>query len=176
MWVEADKKWITYISTPEDKCDSYNLCGAYGNCIIGESPICQCIEGFKPKSTERWNPEDWAKGCVRTKELSCEDKDKIGFVKFVGLKLPDSTYSWVNESMNLNECKVKCLNKCSCMAYSNTDIRDGGSGCAIWYGDLIDIRQVPANGRDVYIRMPASMKGIGLLSSLLFNSLIKGCS
>ena len=22
---------------PQDKCNSYNLCGAYGNCIIGES-------------------------------------------------------------------------------------------------------------------------------------------
>ena len=171
MWVEAGKKWFTYITTPGDKCDSYNLCGAYGNCIISESPICQCIEGFKPKSTERWNPEDWAKGCVRTKELGCEDKDKIGFVKFVGLKLPDTTYSWVNVSMNLNGCKVKCFNNCSCMAYSNTDIRDGGSGCAIWYGDLIDIRQVAANGQDVlYIRMPASEKGIGLLSWLLFKS------
>ena len=62
------------------------------------------------------------------------------------------------------------------MVYSNTDTRDGGSGCAIWYGDLIDIRQVAANGREVYIRMLASMKGIGLLSWLLFNSLIKGCS
>ena len=62
-------------------------------CIIVESPICQCIEGFKPKSTKGWNPDDWAKGCGRTTELSCEDKDKIGFVKFVGLKLPDITYS-----------------------------------------------------------------------------------
>ncbi|XP_075668772.1 G-type lectin S-receptor-like serine/threonine-protein kinase At4g27290 [Castanea sativa] len=163
IWLEADKKWITYVSTPKDKCDSYNLCGAYGNCIIGESPICQCVEGFKPKSPERWNPSDWAEGCVRTTELSCEDKDKIGFVKFVGLKLPDTTYSWVNKSMNLNECRVKCLNNCSCMAYSNSDIRDGGSGCAIWYGDLFDIAQVTANRQDanmqdVYIRMPALEK------------------
>ena len=56
------------------------------------------------------------------------------------------------------------------MAYSNTDTRDGGSGCTIWYGDLIDIRQVAANMQDLYIRMPSSKKGIGLLSSLLFNS------
>ncbi|KAM3696648.1 hypothetical protein ACJW31_06G054700 [Castanea mollissima] len=168
IWIEADKKWIPYFSVPQDKCDSYNLCGAYGNCIIGDSPICQCVEGFKPKSPETWNPDDWAKGCVRTTELSCKDKDKIGFVKLVGLKLPDTTYSWVNKSMNLSECRVQCLNNCSCMAYSNTDIRDGGSGCAIWYGDLIDIRQVAdggqdanwqdANWQDVYIRMPASKK------------------
>jgi hypothetical protein len=124
--------------------------------MIGESPICQCLEGFKPKSQETWNPDEWSKGCVRTAQLSCQDKDKIGFDKFVGLKLPDTTYTWVNGSMNLEECRVKCLNNCSCTAYSNLYIRDGGSGCAIWYGDLIDIRQMSANGQDLYIRMSAS--------------------
>ncbi|KAM3757935.1 hypothetical protein ACB098_01G004400 [Castanea mollissima] len=164
VWVEADKKWITYISLPKDKCDTYNLCGPYGNCIIGESPMCQCVEGFKRKSPDAWNPDEWSKGCVRITQLSCEDKDKIGFAKFVGLKMPDTTYSWVNGSMNLNECKVKCLNNCSCTAYANSDIKNGGSGCAMWFGDLIDIRQAAANGQyasmqDIYIRMPASEQG-----------------
>ena len=59
-----------------------------------------------------------SQGCVRTTD---EDKDKIGFGKFVGLKLPDTTYSWVNKSLNLYECRVQGLNNCSCMAYSNTD-------------------------------------------------------
>ncbi|KAL4649274.1 hypothetical protein ACB092_01G003800 [Castanea dentata] len=75
--------------------------------------------------------------------------------------MPDTTYSWVNGSMNLNECRVRCLNNCSCTAYANSDIKNGGSGCAMWFGDLIDIRQVAANGQyppmqDIYIRMPAS--------------------
>ncbi|KAK4599047.1 hypothetical protein RGQ29_009218 [Quercus rubra] len=156
IWIEADKKWITYFSTPKDKCDTYNLCGPYGNCIIGELPICQCVEGFKHKSPDTWNPYEWSKGCVRITQLSCEDKDKIGFDTFVGLKMPDTTYSWVNGSMNLNECRVKCLNNCNCTAYANSDIKNGGSGCAMWFGDLIDIRQVAANGQYVYIRMPAS--------------------
>uniref|UniRef100_A0A2N9EQF3 Protein kinase domain-containing protein n=1 Tax=Fagus sylvatica TaxID=28930 RepID=A0A2N9EQF3_FAGSY len=34
--------------------------------------------------------------------------------------------------------------------------REGGSGCAIWYGHLIDIRQFSAAGQDLYVRMPAS--------------------
>uniref|UniRef100_A0A2N9H2X2 Receptor-like serine/threonine-protein kinase n=1 Tax=Fagus sylvatica TaxID=28930 RepID=A0A2N9H2X2_FAGSY len=161
IWVEAEKKWSEFVSVPKDDCDTYNLCGVYGNCIIGDTPICQCLEGFKPKSQETWNPDEWSKGCVRTTQLSCHDKDKIGFDKLVGLKLPDATYSWVNASMNLEECKVKCLNDCNCTAYSNSDIRNGGSGCAIWYGDLIDIRQISvndhdANVQDVYIRMLAS--------------------
>ena len=80
--------------------------------------------------------------------------------------MPDTTYSWLNESMNLIECRDKCLNDCSCMAYTNSDIRNGGSGCAIWYGDLIDIRLISATGQnaagqDVYIRMPAE-QGMGL--------------
>ena len=166
VWVEAKKIWSLYKTLPKDTCDSYNLCGAYGNCIIGDAPICQCVQGFKPKSLETWNPEEWSNGCVRSMQLSCDDKDKIGFVKLVGYKMPDTTYSWLNESMNLIECRDKCLNNCSCMAYTNSDIRNGGSGCAIWYGDLIDIRLISATGRnatgqDVYIRMPAE-QGMGL--------------
>ncbi|XP_030945217.1 G-type lectin S-receptor-like serine/threonine-protein kinase At4g27290 [Quercus lobata] len=155
MWVEAEQKWFTYSSLPRDKCDNYNLCGPYGNCIPGKSPICQCVEGFKHKSPDTWNPDEWSKGCIRITRLSCEDKDKIGFAKFVGLKMPDTTYSWMNGSMNLNECRVKCLNNCSCTAYANSDIKNGGSGCVMWFGDLIDIRQF-ATMQDVYIRMPAS--------------------
>ncbi|KAF3956696.1 hypothetical protein CMV_018207 [Castanea mollissima] len=161
IWVSREKKWSRYISMPNDDCDGYNLCGPYGNCIIGDSPICQCVEGFKHKSPDTWNPDEWSKGCVRNTQLSCKDKDKIGFAKFVGLKMPDTTYSWVNRSMNLHECRDKCLNNCSCTAYANSNIENGGSGCAMWFGDLIDIRQVAANGRDaymqdLYIRMPAS--------------------
>ena len=62
--------------------------------------------------------------------------------------------------MNLEECRVKCLNNCSCTAYSNSDLNDGGSGYTIWYGDLIDIRQIPFGGQGLYIRMLAS--GIGM--------------
>nr|POF09665.1 g-type lectin s-receptor-like serine/threonine-protein kinase [Quercus suber] len=165
IWV--DGKWKRYLYLPKDNCDNYNLCGAYGNCVIGESPVCQCVQGFKPKTPDTWNPDEWSKGCIRSTQLSCQDKDKIGFDKFFGYKLPDTTYSWVNLSMNLEECRVKCMNNCTCMAYSNTDIRDGGSGCAMWFGDLIDIRQIALTGQDanslrqdVYIRMPASEKEV----------------
>ncbi|KAM4102974.1 hypothetical protein ACJW30_06G043800 [Castanea mollissima] len=178
IWV--DGKWSLYYYFPRDECDAYNLCGVYGNCIIGESPICQCIQGFKPKSEETWNPDEWSKGCVRSTQLSCQDKEKIGFVKFVGYKLPDTTYTWVNQSMNLEECRVKCLNNCSCVAYSNSDIRDVGSGCVTWHGDLIDIKPTAANyTQDVYIRMPASepvllynVKTILLLSDKMENNVM----
>jgi hypothetical protein len=116
------------------------------------------LEKFKPKSPEEWNKMDWSQGCVRNKELDCQKGD--GFIKFDGLKLPDATHSWVNKDMNLKDCKAKCLGNCSCMAYSNLDIRGGGSGCANWFGDLMDIRLVPGGGQELYIRMHASEIGM----------------
>ncbi|PQM42342.1 hypothetical protein Pyn_20686 [Prunus yedoensis var. nudiflora] len=155
-WIEADQTWKAYSSVPRDLCDNYGLCGANGKCIIDQNPVCQCLKGFKPVSQEKWNLMDWSLGCVRNNPLSCQERYKDGFVKFVGLKLPDTTHSWVNRSMNLKECRTKCLNNCSCMAYTSSDIRGGGTGCAIWFDDLIDIRQFSDAGQDLYIRMSAS--------------------
>ncbi|XP_075669497.1 G-type lectin S-receptor-like serine/threonine-protein kinase At4g27290 isoform X3 [Castanea sativa] len=152
-WIEAENVWRLYSSVPRDYCDNYGLCGANGNCILSGSPVCQCLEGFEPKSQEKWSVMDWSQGCVRNKPLSCH---KDGFVKFNELKLPDTTNSWVNKSMSLKECRDKCLNNCSCMAYTNSDIRGEGSGCALWFGDLVDIRQFPAGGQELYIRMSVS--------------------
>ncbi|KAL0015136.1 hypothetical protein SO802_002205 [Lithocarpus litseifolius] len=102
---------------------------------------------------------NWSQGCIRRTQLSCQGKDKEGFLKFGGLKLPDATNSWVSKNMSIEECRIKCLNNCSCVAYTNSDIRGGGSGCAIWYGNLIDIRQLSAGGQDLYVEMPASELG-----------------
>ncbi|KAL9403519.1 hypothetical protein Peur_000491 [Populus x canadensis] len=153
IWSEETRSWILYVSVPRDYCDNYGLCGANGKCITSAMPVCQCLEKFKPKSLEAWNTMDWSHGCKRNKELECHNGD--GFIKFDGLKLPDATYCWVNKTMNLKECRAKCLQNCSRTAYTNLDIR-GGSGCAIWFGDLMDIRQVLAGGQELYIRVLAS--------------------
>ncbi|GMN66394.1 hypothetical protein TIFTF001_035466 [Ficus carica] len=157
-WVEAGKSWKIYYSDPKDHCDKYGLCGGNGNCVIGDNPVCQCLKGFKPKSEEKWYLTDWSEGCTRDKLLNCSDKDRDGFVKFVGLKMPDTAYSHGNRSMNIKECRAKCLSDCSCVAYASADIKQG-SGCMTWYGDLIDIRSVPSSGQDLYVRMPASELG-----------------
>jgi hypothetical protein len=46
------------------------------------------------------------------------------------------------------------------MAYANSDVRGEGSGCALWFGDLIDIRQFAAGGQDLYVRMDSSELGM----------------
>ncbi|KAH9803158.1 G-type lectin S-receptor-like serine/threonine-protein kinase [Citrus sinensis] len=154
VWSKATQSWELYTSVPIDQCDTYALCGAYGICIISYTPFCQCLIGFKPKSR---GYVDWSQGCVRDKSLNYSRQD--GFIKFTAMKLPDSTSSWVSKSMNLNECREKCLDNSSCMAYTNSDIRGEGSGCAMWFGDLIDITYFQDGGQDLYIRMSASELG-----------------
>ncbi|KAI3702913.1 hypothetical protein L6452_28666 [Arctium lappa] len=155
-WINRAQGWHFYSSTVADNCARYRLCGAYGSCNINNTPLCECIDGFEPRKQEEWSMADWSSGCRRRNPLNCHSGD--GFRKYSNLKLPDSRGSWFNQTMNLQECKTVCLNNCSCTAYSNSDIRGGGRGCIIWFGELIDIREFDqdGNGDDLYIRMASS--------------------
>ncbi|KAJ1430693.1 PAN/Apple domain [Sesbania bispinosa] len=119
--------------------------------------FCQCVEGFSPKSLQAWNSLDWSGGCLRIKPLTCNDENMDGFIKYSKLKVPDTTHTSLDEKIHLPECRTMCLSNCSCMAYANSDIISGaGSGCVMWFGDLIDIRQFEDGGKDLYIRMSIS--------------------
>ncbi|KAF7849315.1 hypothetical protein BT93_L0985 [Corymbia citriodora subsp. variegata] len=156
-WVDRTHDWILYSSAQTDDCDTYALCGGNGNCNIASSPKCICLTGFMSKYPSDWEFGDWSNGCVRRTELDCQGGDK--FLKYTKVKLPDTRQSWFNESMNLQECEQTCLRNCSCTAYSNLDIRGQGSGCLLWFGDLMDIRQFNENDQDIYVRMAASEVG-----------------
>ncbi|XP_028086810.1 G-type lectin S-receptor-like serine/threonine-protein kinase At4g27290 [Camellia sinensis] len=119
--------------------------------------MCQCLQGFEPKYLREWDVADWSNGCVRRTQLGCGVSN--GFLQYSNVKLPDMRYCWFNESMTLDECRIGCLKNCSCTAYANMDIRGGGSGCFLWFGDLIDIRTYSTNGQDVYVKVAASELG-----------------
>ncbi|KAK4255693.1 hypothetical protein QN277_008659 [Acacia crassicarpa] len=155
-WVEETKSWRLYSSVPRDNCDNYNLCGPYGNCVVNDSPPCQCLSGFEPKSPQNYNALDWTQGCVRSEMWSCGVKNRDGFRRFGGLKMPDTRKAWVNSSMTLEDCRMKCLANCSCTAYANLYVTGGGIGCLIWFGELIDLRVASTPGQDLYIRMATS--------------------
>ncbi|KAL8128245.1 G-type lectin S-receptor-like serine/threonine-protein kinase At4g27290 isoform X2 [Apium graveolens] len=154
IWNREKNEWIPYLTLQMSDCDRYGLCGPNGVCNINKSPMCECMEGFDPKSPEDWARSYWTDGCSRRVQLECGNGD--GFMKYTGVKLPDTRWSWYSMSMNLTECKEKCLKDCNCTAYSNTDIRDGGSGCLLWFGGLNDMRGYLEDGQDLYVRMPVS--------------------
>ena len=159
-WNEDSQTWRVSSELPGDLCDNYSTCGAFGICVAGQAPVCNCLDGFKPKSTRNWTQMNWNQGCVHNQTWSCMEKNKDGFKKFSNLKAPDTERSWVNASMTLDECKNKCRENCSCTAYANFDMRGEGSGCAIWFGDLLDIRLIPNAGQDLYIRLAVSETGM----------------
>ncbi|XP_059623228.1 G-type lectin S-receptor-like serine/threonine-protein kinase At4g27290 [Cornus florida] len=155
-WNYNTQDWIFYTNTPADNCNFYGLCQAYGICSIADSPVCGCLDKFVPRYPKEWDTADWSGGCVRRTALDCHNESSNGFIKYSGVKLPDTRNSWFNRTMTLKECETVCSKNCSCMAYANIDVTAGGSGCLLWFDALIDIRELTEIGQDLYIRMASS--------------------
>ncbi|KAG2680798.1 hypothetical protein I3760_11G114600 [Carya illinoinensis] len=158
MWMDRTRSWELFSTSQADACQRYAFCGAYATCDADSSPACACLEGFLPKSPKDWKSVDWSDGCVRRTPLVCNIGN--GFRKYTGLKLPDTSSSWFNATLSLDECEGLCLKNCSCTAYSNLDIRGKGSGCLLWFGKLIDIVLYPQGGQELSIKMASSEFGM----------------
>ncbi|KAL6283761.1 hypothetical protein ACE6H2_014690 [Prunus campanulata] len=152
-------EWDVMYTLLNDRCDNYRECGANGICKTSKSPSCECLQGFVPKSQNEWDVLNWESGCIRQTPLDCQKG--AGFLKVRNVKLPDLLEFQVNMKMSVEECEAECLRNCSCVAYANTDIRNGGSGCLMWFGDLIDMREFVEEDseQDIHIRMPLSELG-----------------
>ncbi|KAI8557688.1 hypothetical protein RHMOL_Rhmol04G0029300 [Rhododendron molle] len=160
VWVDQTRSWFTMASAPKAGCDMYASCGSYGICVVNNSPMCECLDKFLPTYPKDWDRFDWSRGCVRKTPLGCHEGGEDGFVMYSRVKLPDTRNSWFNTRMNLEECRRTCLENCSCMAYASLDIREAGSGCLLWFDDLIDFKEViGGSGQDIYLRMASSESG-----------------
>ncbi|KAK9209430.1 hypothetical protein WN944_001796 [Citrus x changshan-huyou] len=148
IWHEMSTGWQVFFTAPAPFCH-YGDCGPNSICSVDQTPHCECLEGFKFKSQQNQT-------CVRSHSSDCKSGDR--FRKLDDIKLPDLLDVSLNESMNLKECEAECLKNCSCRAYANSKVTDGGSGCLMWFGDLIDLKKTDnhTNGVSIYIRVPAS--------------------
>ncbi|GJW00118.1 G-type lectin S-receptor-like serine/threonine-protein kinase [Tanacetum coccineum] len=61
---------------------------------------------------------------------------------------------WTNYVKETN--LLKKLINCSCVAYANLDIRNGGTGCLQWFDELRDIKEFDGDD-NIYIKMAASV-------------------
>ncbi|CAN0852632.1 Receptor-like serine/threonine-protein kinase SD1-8 [Linum grandiflorum] len=152
-WIPDIGQWKSFWYAPKDQCDSYRECGNFGICDSNASPVCKCMRGFRPRNPEAWMLRDGSGGCARKTDLDCP-RDK--FLKLGNVKLPESTTAVVDRSMGLKECGERCGRDCSCMAYAAANITGGGSGCVMWTGTLVDMRQYAEGGQDLYVRLAAS--------------------
>ncbi|CAN0826702.1 G-type lectin S-receptor-like serine/threonine-protein kinase At4g27290 [Linum grandiflorum] len=152
-----------FVFNKQEAYYSYHLrnSSALSRVVITPAGLVQsCLEGFVPKVPKEWDMVDWRNGCVRRTELNCSGD---GFLKLTGVKVPETRnkLSWFNVTMSLDDCRDACIRNCSCTAYANLDVRNGGSGCLLWYDELLDIRKLYENGEILYVRMAAS--DIGML-------------
>ncbi|KAF7822796.1 G-type lectin S-receptor-like serine/threonine-protein kinase [Senna tora] len=146
IWSPRESRWDVFYPSQYDLCESYATCGANTNCNVNGSLVCECLRGFKEGKLVG------SSGCVRTNPLGCNKGDS--FQKYEGMKLPDTSSSWYDKTINLGDCEKLCLRNCSCTAYSSLNISEGGgSGCLHWFNDIVDLRQLSQGGQDFYIRV-----------------------
>lgn len=152
-WNLDRQEWVEVIKLQGDTCDDYKHCGPYGICNPSKAPICNCPFGFTPKLSTDWARLDYSGGCNITTPLNCSAGDK--FKKVTRLKLPDTSSFLVDPTISPVQCEEACLRNCSCVAYAKTEV----SGCVVWHGELLDLREYTEGGQDLYIRMAASALG-----------------
>ncbi|CAM8909323.1 unnamed protein product [Rhodiola kirilowii] len=136
--------------------DTYNWCGPYASCNINKSPMCECLKGYVPKSPRDWDRANWTQGCIRTTNCSKEDN----FHKLSNIKVPDTRIAYGNLSWSLEECRIACLENCSCTAYGHWYVTYGGKGCLLWFGELKDIRVYAQKGMTIFVRGNYPEKGM----------------
>ncbi|KAL9265705.1 G-type lectin S-receptor-like serine/threonine-protein kinase-like protein [Drosera capensis] len=152
-WDEDSQGWVVYLTEQSNSCDNYGTCGSYGSCNIATTTECECLTGYVPRSPVNWKGGDWSDGCVRKTPLTCGKGD--AFMRFSNVKLPDTQYAWYNMNMSLNDCRKMCLGNCSCLAYANIFVTNGGAGCFMWFDVLMDIEILTQNGQDLYVKLAA---------------------
>ncbi|KAG5622746.1 hypothetical protein H5410_007964 [Solanum commersonii] len=154
-WNEDQGEWNTLQSRPVGGCDLYNFCGNFAEC---DKDVCQCLKGFVPRVQEQWHAGNRTEGCVRKTELECRRNSSVsrndsskddGFSTIRRVKLPD--HADVSE-ITTDECKIRCLNDCSCNAYAYVR----GINCMIWRNDLVDIEHFQEGGNTLYVRLHPS--------------------
>ncbi|KAK2447142.1 G-type lectin S-receptor serine/threonine-protein kinase [Trifolium repens] len=155
-WVQSTNTWTTFWYAPKDQCDHYKACGPYSVCDTNASPVCLCVKGFSPKNEQAWKLRDGSDGCVRNTNLDCVS-DK--FYHMEDVKLPETSSVFVNRTMGIDECGDLCHRNCSCTGYANVYVTNGGSGCVMWFGELVDIRSYSDGGQDLFVRLAASEIG-----------------
>nr|AGN12779.1 Lal2 S-domain receptor kinase [Leavenworthia alabamica] len=155
---------------PDGTCDFYNTCGY--NTYCNTSSNCECIPGFQPGGQYAWGLTKSKPRCVRNLQLSCQERE---FKKIRNMKLPDTEYAIVDTKVGLEECEKRCLMNCNCTAFANIDMRNGGSDCVMWTGDLLDMRSYNnTEGQDLYVKLPAEDLGGKKNINTIIGSVIGG--
>lgn len=68
-WINRAQVWEVLLGTPADTCDNYGICGPNGACNIDNSPLCGCLEGFRPNFQQKGACQGATYACMRMTPL-----------------------------------------------------------------------------------------------------------
>ncbi|KAK8954454.1 Receptor-like serine/threonine-protein kinase SD1-8 [Platanthera zijinensis] len=124
------------------------------------------MKGFESRSAVDWGMRDYSGGSMRKTPLGCGSSSAAigprgggvggdGFVKVSCVKPPESTnMTKAVAGVEAEGYEAMCLKNCSCMAFAVV-----GGNCIISPEELLDIKQFPTGGEEVFIRLAASDLG-----------------
>ncbi|KMZ58790.1 S-locus receptor kinase (SRK) [Zostera marina] len=151
------KKWSASGKGLNDECDLYSKCGSNGVCDMSVDGFCSCLRGYTPANRVEWENRYFKGGCKRIIKNLCHSGE--GFRSVKQIKFPDIRNATLDykSNDNIEDCRHKCLENCSCTAYSAADVsKKPSKGCILWYGDLNDIKQFNFGDTELFLRLPAS--------------------
>ncbi|KAM7251951.1 hypothetical protein ACFE04_023834 [Oxalis oulophora] len=150
--------FVLYASELNVPCQNYSYCGSNNICRPSKAPNCECLGAFEPQSTKNLGTPSHV--CKRRYPLDCERAKGDKFQTFLNMEPPDMLIVRIKKDINLTECEAMCLTNCSCSAFSTLDT---GTGCSMWFGDIIDFKEMRSTyqGQDIHIRVPPLRSGLG---------------
>ncbi|KAL6274779.1 hypothetical protein ACE6H2_025471 [Prunus campanulata] len=100
-------------------------------------------------------------GCLVAMPSACSGGDNFSNTRG---SLPSSmVLSWPIR-IDPYDCEILCRNNCSCVAYANASLQDGGTLCQLYYGNKSDLLKLVGTGNStVYVRGNASKSDRKLL-------------
>ncbi|KAF8648251.1 hypothetical protein HU200_064823 [Digitaria exilis] len=104
-WTSSDVLDIT------DPCSYPLSCGEYGICSDGQ---CSCPDAALRQSGvfDYVDPRELNRGCFLRDSLSCGSAHKASFLALPNTTTFNSVFNWTTSE---EQCKISCLNDCSCM-------------------------------------------------------------
>ncbi|GLT83426.1 hypothetical protein SLE2022_017160 [Rubroshorea leprosula] len=154
-WLENTASWALFWAQPRvsERCDIF--CGAFSFCS-SYNMTCQCLHGFVP-SKKQLQQDLRGVGCVRRTTLDCENSISMNKSQDRFLRMDDMTYPSparrVVKIQDAKNCRLLCLDNCSCSAYAYN------GSCLIWNGEILYLRQRPKmdpDRRTIYLKLAAS--------------------
>ncbi|KAI4329263.1 hypothetical protein L6164_021547 [Bauhinia variegata] len=120
---------FTYVSNENETYFLYST-RSNGTVYIRLSPE-GALDGEASVSCNTDNPA-LDSGCVTPKPPNCRNPDShVSLINFqYGSMSEAGYYREVSDNLSLYDCGIKCLNNCSCVAYSSTTYYS--TGCEMW--------------------------------------------